>query len=276
MCNSLPKQVSASLNRSLAPFEIRPILDGVRTTTALFRSAPWLYPRNRVALVPAGAFSPHVNRHSREEVGHVPALRRAGQSYPGHFDRGRSLPHHTTQKRRHRWLCRGADWFRRNPRETDNKPSKGHLAKSGEDLLRHLCEYRVDNVDGLELGGPITVSDFEAGQKVDVSGDTMGRGFAGLQKRHGFTRGPMTHGSKNHRQPGSIGAGTTPGRVYPGKRMSGRYGGKKITTRGLTILRIDSDRNLLVVKGSVPGKPGALLNIKPAVRVGAKPAKGDK
>ena len=157
-----------------------------------------------------------------------------------------------------------------------NKPFKGHLAKSGEDLLRHLCEYSVDNVDGLELGGPITVSDFEAGQKVDVSGDTMGRGFAGLQKRHGFSRGPMTHGSKNHRQPGSIGAGTTPGRIYPGKRMSGRYGGKKITTRGLTILRIDSDRNLLVVKGSVPGKPGALLNIKPAVRVGAKPAKGDK
>ena len=82
-----------------------------------------------------------------------------------------------------------------------NKPFKGHLAKSGEDLLRHLCEYRVDNVDGLELGGPITVSDFEAGQKVDVSGDTMGRGFAGLQKRHGFTRGPMTHGSKNTGNP---------------------------------------------------------------------------
>ena len=209
-------------------------------------------------LVPAGAFSPHVNRHSREEVGHVPALRRAGQSGPRHFDRGRSLPHHTTHEK------------------LINKPSKGHLTKSGEDLLRHLREYRVDNVDGLELGGSITVSDFEAGQKVDVSGDTMGRGFAGLQKRHGFSRGPMTHGSKNHRQPGSIGAGTTPGRIYPGKRMSGRYGGKKTTTRGLTILRVDSDRNLLVVKGSVPGKPGALLNIKPAVRVGAKPAKGGK
>ena len=157
-----------------------------------------------------------------------------------------------------------------------NKPAKGHLAKSGEDLVRHLCEYRVDDLDGIQLGGAVTVGDFAAGQKVDVSGDTMGRGFAGLQKRHGFSRGPMTHGSKNHRQPGSIGAGTTPGRIYPGKRMSGRYGGKKITTRGLTILKIDSDRNLLVVKGSVQGKHGSLLNIRPANRVGAKPAKGGK
>ena len=146
-----------------------------------------------------------------------------------------------------------------------NKPAQGHLR-----------EYRVDSVEGLELGGAITVGDFEAGQKVDVSGDTVGRGFAGYQKRHGFSRGPMTHGSKNHREPGSTGAGTTPGRIYPGKRMAGRYGGKKITTRGLTILKVDSEHNLLVVKGSVPGKPGALLNIRPALRVGAKPAKGGK
>ena len=157
-----------------------------------------------------------------------------------------------------------------------NKPAKGHLSKSGEGLLRHLREYRVDSVDGLELGGAITVGDFEAGQKVDVSGDTVGRGFAGYQKRHGFSRGPMTHGSKNHREPGSTGAGTTPGRIYPGKRMAGRYGGKKVTTRGLTILTVDSEHNLLVVKGSVPGKPGALLNIRPALRVGAKPAQGGK
>jgi large subunit ribosomal protein L3 len=149
-----------------------------------------------------------------------------------------------------------------------NKPAKGHLARSGEDPLRHLREYRVASVDGLELGAAITVSAFEAGQKIDVSGDTVGRGFSGFQKRHGFSRGPMTHGSKNHREPGSIGAGTTPGRVYPGKRMAGRYGGKQITTRGLTILKVDSEHNLLVVKGSVPGKPGALLNIRPAKRVG--------
>jgi len=108
-----------------------------------------------------------------------------------------------------------------------NKPAKGHLSKSGAQLLRHLREYRVDDLGGFELGAAITVKDFEAGQKVDVSGNTMGRGFAGYQKRHGFTRGPMSHGSKNHRLPGSTGAGTTPGRVYPGKRMAGRYGGKK-------------------------------------------------
>ncbi len=153
-----------------------------------------------------------------------------------------------------------------------NRPARGHLAKSGDDLLRHLREYRVNSVDGLELGSEITVAAFEAGQKVDVSGDTMGRGFAGYQKRHGFSRGPMTHGSKNHREPGSTGAGTTPGRVYPGKRMAGRYGGKQITTRGLVILKVDTERNLLVVKGSVPGKPGSLLDIRPAKRVGSKPA----
>jgi len=154
-----------------------------------------------------------------------------------------------------------------------NKPAQGHLARSGEEPLRHLREYRVERVDDLALGAPITVASFEPGQKVDVSGDTIGRGFAGYQKRHGFSRGPMSHGSKNHREPGSTGAGTTPGRVYPGKRMAGRYGGKQITTRGLTILKVDSERNLRVVKGSVPGKPGALLDIRPAKRVGNKSEK---
>jgi len=153
-----------------------------------------------------------------------------------------------------------------------NKPARGHLARSGEEPLRHLREYRVDAVEGLELGSEITVASFEAGQKVDVCGDTIGRGFAGYQKRHGFSRGPMSHGSKNHREPGSTGAGTTPGRVYPGKRMAGRYGGKQITTRGLTVLKVDTEHNLLVVKGSVPGKPGALLDIRPAKRVGNKAA----
>jgi large subunit ribosomal protein L3 len=154
-----------------------------------------------------------------------------------------------------------------------NRPAQGHLAKSGEELLRHLKEYRVDSTEGLELGSALTVETFEPGQKVDVSGDTMGRGFSGYQKRHGFSRGPMTHGSKNHREPGSTGAGTTPGRVYPGKRMAGRYGGNLTTVKGLVVLKVDAERNLLVVKGSVPGKPGALLSIRPALRVGAKAAK---
>ena len=157
-----------------------------------------------------------------------------------------------------------------------NKPSKGHLSKSGDEFLRHLREYRVENSGEFELGASITVDDFETGQKVDVSGDTMGRGFAGYQKRHGFSRGPMSHGSKNHRLPGSTGAGTTPGRVYPGKRMAGRMGGKKVTTRGLEILKIDTNHNLLVVKGSVPGKPGSLLNIRPAKRVGVSTQQGGK
>jgi large subunit ribosomal protein L3 len=155
-----------------------------------------------------------------------------------------------------------------------NRPARGHLARSGDDLLRHLREYRVEATDGLSLGDTVTVAAFETGQKVDVSGDSIGRGFTGYQKRHGFSRGPMSHGSKNHRLPGSIGAGTTPGRIYPGKRMAGRYGGKKTTTRGLTVIQVDAERNLLVVKGSVPGKPGTLLDIRPARRVGSKAASG--
>ena len=149
-----------------------------------------------------------------------------------------------------------------------NKPHKGHLAKSGDDLLKYLKEYRVNETSKYELGSSITVKNFEVGQKVDISGKSMGRGFSGYQKRHGFSRGPMSHGSKNHRQPGSTGAGTTPGRIYPGKRMAGRYGGKNITTKGLLVVKVDDEKNLIVVKGSVPGKPGALLNIKPNNKVG--------
>lgn len=150
-----------------------------------------------------------------------------------------------------------------------NKPSQGHLSKSGTELLRYLREYRVADLEKYELGAKITVDEFKTGQKVDVSGTSMGRGFSGYQKRHGFSRGPMSHGSKNHREPGSTGAGTTPGRIYPGKRMAGRYGGKKITTRGLRIMQIDPDHNLLILKGSVPGKPGSLVNIRPANIVGS-------
>jgi large subunit ribosomal protein L3 len=102
---------------------------------------------------------------------------------------------------------------------------------------------------------------------VDVCGKSIGRGFAGYQKRHGFARGPMSHGSKNHRLPGSTGAGTTPGRVYPGKRMAGQLGNKRVTLRKLSIVRIEADRNLLLIKGSLPGKPGALVSITPAKEV---------
>lgn len=149
-----------------------------------------------------------------------------------------------------------------------NKPEIGHLAKSGAPPVRHLREYRLDDSSQFELGQEIKVDAFSPGQVVDVIGTSIGRGFAGYQKRHNFRRGPMAHGSKNHRAPGSTGAGTTPGRVYPGKKMAGRLGGTRVTIRKLTVFRVDSDRNLLLIKGAVPGKPGAFVNVVPAKRVG--------
>jgi len=149
-----------------------------------------------------------------------------------------------------------------------NKPLLGHLAKSSTPALRHLNEYRIDNSSDYALGQQIKADIFTEGQLVDVAGTSIGRGFAGNQKRNNFGRGPMSHGSKNHRAPGSIGAGTTPGRVYPGKRMAGRLGGKRITIRKLTVVRVDLERNLLLIKGAIPGKPGAFVSIVPAKQVG--------
>jgi large subunit ribosomal protein L3 len=151
-----------------------------------------------------------------------------------------------------------------------NKPLLGHLAKSSAPALRHLNEYRIDNAGEYTLGQQIKADIFSAGQIVDVIGTSIGRGFAGNQKRNNFGRGPMSHGSKNHRAPGSIGAGTTPGRVYPGKRMAGRLGGTRVTISKLTVVRVDAERNLLLIKGAIPGKPGALVNVVPAKTVGSK------
>ena len=144
-----------------------------------------------------------------------------------------------------------------------NRPKLGHLSKSGATPVRHLREYRLDDVSSFELGQQVTVESFEAGQLVDVTGTSIGRGFAGYQKRHNFRRGPMSHGSKNHRQPGSTGAGTTPGRIYPGKRMAGRMGAERVTVRKLAVVQVDEERNLLLVKGAVPGKAGTFLDIRP-------------
>ncbi len=151
-----------------------------------------------------------------------------------------------------------------------SKPELGHLKKASASALRHLKEYRTDDVSSFELGQALGANLFNAGEIVDISGNTIGRGFAGYQKRHNFKRGQMAHGSKNHRAPGSTGAGTTPGRVYPGKKMAGRYGGKQVTIRKLEVVQVDAERNLLLIKGAVPGKPGALLSITPANIVGAK------
>jgi len=161
----------------------------------------------------------------------------------------------------------------KEPKEVNKyltNPQQGHLVKSGGTPLRHLREYRVDNTGNFELGQQIKVDLFEAGQLVDVTGKSIGKGFAGYQKRHNFRRGPMAHGSKNHRLPGSTGPGTTPGRVYPGKKMAGHLGDVRVTTKKLKVVRIDPERNLLLIKGTIPGKSGALVSIAPAKIVGQK------
>ena len=142
------------------------------------------------------------------------------------------------------------------------KPKLGHLQKAGIPPLKYLKEYRIQSSTGELLGATISVNSFNLGDKVSVTGKTIGKGFAGTVKRHNFTRGPMTHGSKNHREPGSIGMGTTPGRVYPGKKMAGRLGGKQTTIKNLQVVLINPENNLLVIKGAIPGKLGNLLSIK--------------
>lgn len=142
------------------------------------------------------------------------------------------------------------------------KPELGHLRKSDSPPLRHLKEYKVASLKTMTLADKLTVNLFEIGQMVSVSGRSIGKGFAGTIKRYNFTRGPMTHGSKNHREPGSIGQGSTPGRVFPGKKMPGRLGGGRVLIRNLRVVHVNTEKNLLVVRGAVPGKPGNLLSIE--------------
>ena len=144
------------------------------------------------------------------------------------------------------------------------QPELGHLQKSNIQPLRYLKEFRVNEIDKFEIGQILNVESFSPGQLVNIRGKSIGKGFSGLQKRHNFTRGPMTHGSKNHRAPGSIGMGTTPGRVLPGKKMSGQLGNQITTVKKLKVIQINSEENILVIKGSVPGKPGNLLSIVPS------------
>ena len=145
------------------------------------------------------------------------------------------------------------------------QPELGHLQKSNIQPLKYLKEFRFnETVEEFEVGQILNVDSFSAGQYVNIRGKSIGKGFSGLQKRHNFTRGPMTHGSKNHRAPGSIGMGTTPGRVLPGKKMAGQLGNKITTIKKLKVIQTDSNENILVIKGSVPGKPGNLLSIVPS------------
>ena len=144
------------------------------------------------------------------------------------------------------------------------QPELGHLQKSNIPPLKYLKEFRVDDNHNFEVGQILNINLFSPGELINVRGKSIGKGFSGLQKRHNFTRGPMTHGSKNHRAPGSIGMGTTPGRVLPGKKMAGQLGNKVITIKKLKIIQLNLEENILVIKGSVPGKPGNLLSITPS------------
>ncbi len=149
------------------------------------------------------------------------------------------------------------------------KPMAGHFAKAGVAAGRGLWEFRLDDGEGAELqpGAEIKVDIFQAGQKVDVTGVSVGKGFAGTIKRHHFTMGDATHGnSLSHRAPGSIGQRQTPGRVFKGKKMSGQLGNVQRTTQNLEVVRVDAERNLLLVKGAVPGHEGRDVIVRPAVK----------
>lgn len=150
-----------------------------------------------------------------------------------------------------------------------NKPLAGHFAKVGTEAGRGLWEFRLDDVEGEipEVGGTVDVSIFEAGQKVDVRGVSKGKGFQGGVKRHNFRTQDATHGnSLSHRAPGSIGQCQTPGRVFKGKKMAGHMGSEKVCTQNLEVVRVDADRNLLLVKGPVPGARGGDVIITPAIK----------
>ena len=144
------------------------------------------------------------------------------------------------------------------------KAQIGHFAKNKLENFRHLQEFRVDNPQDYTVGQQIELSVLNDVQKVDVTGTSIGKGFQGTVKRHNFSRGPMAHGSKNHREPGSIGAGSTPSRVIKGKRMAGNMGNERVTITKLKLVKVDSENSLLLIKGSVPGSEGKLVTIVPS------------
>ena len=148
------------------------------------------------------------------------------------------------------------------------RPASGHFAKAGVAPHRHLVEIRVDDPDAFELGQEINVAEIlEAGEKADVTGVTKGKGFQGVMKRHGFSGQGASHGAhKVHRAPGSIGAASTPARVFKGKRLPGRMGGEQRTILNLDVVQVDSARNVLLLKGAIPGPKGAIVLVREAVK----------
>ena len=146
-----------------------------------------------------------------------------------------------------------------------NKPEKGHFAKSKLAAKKHLREFRVETAD-VKVGEEVKADVFAAGDKIDVQGTTKGKGFQGVIKRHGQSRGPMGHGSMYHRRLGSMGSTSTPGRVFKGKKLPGHMGVQTVTIQNLDVVRVDMDKNVLLVKGSVPGPKGAILKIRATVK----------
>ena len=147
-----------------------------------------------------------------------------------------------------------------------NKPVKGHFAKANVTAKKHLREFRLDSIEGIKVGDELKADVFAAGEKIDVQGTSKGKGFQGVIKRHGQHRGPMGHGSMYHRRPGSMGATSTPGRVFKGKKLPGHMGNVTVTIQNLDIVRVDMDKNVILVKGSVPGAKGSILKIKSAIK----------
>ena len=146
-----------------------------------------------------------------------------------------------------------------------NKPRKGHFKKASLSSMRYLREFRVSDVESYEIGQEIKADLFSEGDKIDVVGVSKGKGFAGMVKRHNAGRGPVSHGSKYHRRTGSLGA-KGPARVFKGRKLPGRMGGKRVTVQNLEIVRVDLEKNLILIKGSVPGANKSLLMLKPSVK----------
>ena len=147
-----------------------------------------------------------------------------------------------------------------------NKPTKGHFAKAGVTPKKFIKEFRLDDDSALNVGDEIKADIFEAGEKVDVAGISKGKGYAGTIKRWGQHRGPMTHGSGYHRGPGSMGMCSDPGRVFKGKRLPGHMGVERVTIQNLAVVRVDAEKNIILIKGGVPGPKGGLLIVKNTVK----------
>ena len=147
-----------------------------------------------------------------------------------------------------------------------NKPMKGHFSKGNVTPVKHLREFRVEDTAAVKVGEEVKADVFAQGDLVDIQGTTKGKGFQGVIKRHGQSRGPMGHGSMYHRRPGSMGPTSTPGRVFKGKKLPGHMGRQTVTIQNLDVVAVDTDKNVILVKGSVPGAKGAILKIKMSVK----------